>query len=175
MTAYAIDHGIPGAAGPLNSVGSCAGLLAGLLFGLRTWRTPPGTQLVGVLLLRIGCCAPLLLVPGPWLLTVVLAAAGFVLAPTLVLLNTLTQTLVDRAKLTQAFSWGNSASAAGIALASAFSGPAIDAAGARAGFAVAVGSAVFTAALAVVFRRTLTPAGSPGEGSSASGSATAPR
>src|SRR6202020_1960986 len=59
--------------------------------------------------------------------------------PTLVLLNVLTEKAVHPAVLTQAFTWNNSTSAAGLALAAALAGRAADAWGAAAALGPAPG------------------------------------
>ncbi|MGW0416429.1 MFS transporter, partial [Streptomyces collinus] len=60
---------------------------------------------------------------------------GAAVPPHLVLFPLLTEAVVHRSVLTQAFSWLGSASAAGSAAAAAASGWAIDLLGARGGFA----------------------------------------
>ncbi|MGW1469607.1 hypothetical protein ACWCPT_35315 [Streptomyces sp. NPDC002308] len=70
---------------------------------------------------------------------------------------------VDRSVLTQAFTWANSASAAGIALSAGTVGRLVDGpGGAGAGFAVPFLALTLTAALARSSRRALT-AGRAGE------------
>ncbi|MCT9077940.1 hypothetical protein [Streptomyces fulvoviolaceus] len=61
----------------------------------------------------------------------------------------LTESSVPRAVLTQAFTWGNSASAAGIAGAAAVAGRVVDAGGAHGGFGVVAGAAVAMTVLAL--------------------------
>ncbi len=41
VTAFAVEHGVAGAAAALFTVASCASLLAGWLYGLRRWRIRP--------------------------------------------------------------------------------------------------------------------------------------
>jgi hypothetical protein len=68
----------------------------------------------------------------------------------LVLLSVLAESAVHRAVVTQAFTWLNSASAAGSAGAAAVSGRAVDAFGAHGGFAIAAAATTAMAVLAVV-------------------------
>ncbi|MFB9689846.1 hypothetical protein [Amycolatopsis plumensis] len=67
--------------------------------------------------------------------------------PTLVLLNVLTERAVDPAVRTRAFTWNNSASAAGSALAAFLAGHTADALGASAAFALAPAAALALLAL----------------------------
>jgi len=91
-------------------------------YGLRRWRiSPPARLTVAFAALTVGC-VPLVLATGMPLLIVGLAMSGAAIAPILILGGTLVQRLVDGAVRTQAFSWINSASAAGIAAAAAIAG-----------------------------------------------------
>jgi MFS family permease len=140
VTAFAIERGQPAAAGVVLSVSSLASLLAGALYGLRRWRTAAQKQIrVTLLLITTGC----VLLPAAGtvqFLVVALAVAGLGIAPTLILLTLLTEARVGRSLLTQAFTWQNSASAAGIALGAAAAGHLADTLGNRWAFAVAVGA-----------------------------------
>ncbi|MFI0722812.1 MFS transporter [Streptomyces sp. NPDC021224] len=156
VTAFAVEHGAPGAAAPLFAVSSGSGLLAGWLYGLRRWRAAPPVQLLaataaltlgGLLLLAAG--SPVALAPA-------VVVTGAAVPPLLALFSLLTESAVDPLVLTQAFSWLGSASAAGSAAAAAASGWAVDALGARGGFAVAVAAA---AAMALVSAGALRPLG----------------
>jgi len=84
---------------------------------------------------------PLLLVTVPWQLALALVAPGLAIAPILTLSSVVTQRRVDKAVLTQAYTWLNSASAAGLAGAAAVAGQLVDSADARAGFALAAAAA----------------------------------
>ena len=70
--------------------------------------------------------------------------------PTLVLLNVLTEKAVHPAALTQAFTWNNSASAAGSAVAASLAGRAADAWGASAALAQAPAAGLILLVLALV-------------------------
>jgi hypothetical protein len=97
VTAFAVEHGTAGAAAWLFAVSSCASVLAGSVYGLRRWRAAPPIQLT-------------------------VAAAWLAIAPLLALCSVLAEPAVDRAVLTQAFVWLNSATAAGSAGAAAAAG-----------------------------------------------------
>jgi MFS family permease len=137
VTAFVVEHRVPGAAGPAFALSSCSGLLAGWLYGLRRWGVAPPTQLLAATgALTFGTLL-LLWVDSPWKLGVVVVLTGATIPPLLALFSLLTESAVHQAVLTQAFSWLGSASAAGTAAAAALSGWAIDSLGSRGGFAVA--------------------------------------
>jgi hypothetical protein len=159
VTAFAIEHGAAGAAAALLAVSSFASLLAGWLYGLRRWRTAPRVQLAAVAAgLAIGCL-PLLVVGSPLELGFGVALTGLAIPLILVLCSLLAEAAVDRAVLTQAFVWLNSASAAGSAGAAAASGWAVDTFGAHGGFAVAAVATGVMAVLAMAGLRALSVPG----------------
>ena len=137
VTAFATDAGAAGLAGPLYSVMNLACLVSAALYGRRprTLRLPTALALLALASL------PLLLVTVPWQLALALVAPGLAIAPILTLSSVVTQRRVDKAVLTQAYTWLNSASAAGLAGAAAVAGQLVDSADARAGFARAAAAA----------------------------------
>lgn len=147
VPAFTTQAGRSGAAPALFAVGSVTGLLAVWVYGRRTWRAPHHRQLaIATTVLAVG--SALLIGAGDVVqLGLLLAATGAVVPVVLVLSSVLTQARVERAVLTQAFTWLSSASAAGLAGAVGIAGIAIDATGARGGLAVAT---IATAAIAVV-------------------------
>ncbi|MFB6784042.1 MFS transporter [Streptomyces sp. NPDC056352] len=147
VTAFAVEHGAADTAAPLYAVSNCASLLAGWLYGLRRWRGAPQMQLALVTAGLALSCLPLLAADSFPGLGLALAVTGLAVPPILVLSSVLTAASVNRAALTQAFTWLNSASAAGSAGAAAMSGRAVDAYGAHGGFAIA---AAATSAMAVL-------------------------
>jgi hypothetical protein len=143
VTAFAVQHGAAAAAAALFTVSSCAGLLAGWLYGLRQWRTAPRVQLaVAVAGLWLACL--LLLVAGsPIEVGLIVTVTGLAIPLILITCSVLAEAAVHRAVLTQAFVWLNSASAAGSAAAAAAAGGAVDTFGAHGGFvAVAMAAGV---------------------------------
>jgi hypothetical protein len=155
VTAFAVEHGAAGMAAALFTVSSCASLLAGWLYGLRRWRPAPQVQLAAVAAgLAIGCL-PLLVAASPLELGSGVALTGLAIPLNLVLCSVLAEAAVDRAVLTQAFVWLNSASAAGSASAAAVAGWAVGSFGAHGGFAVAAVATGVMAMLAVTGLRAL--------------------
>ncbi|MEQ4716588.1 MFS transporter [Nonomuraea sp. B19D2] len=137
VSSFAISHGIPGAAAPIIAASSLSGLLSGWLYGLRRHPAPPRRQLVVATACLTGGALLLPLAPSAVWLGAAVVVTEAAVPPTLVLLNVLTEKAVHPAVLTQAFTWNNSASAAGSALAASLAGRAADAWGASAALAQA--------------------------------------
>jgi MFS family permease len=152
VTAYAVGRGTPSLAGPLYSITSVVGLIAGFAYGARRWRMPARNQFVLVLVALTISTIPLLLVETPLAVGIALALPGLAIAPFQTLSAVLAEAEVESAVLTQAFTWLNSGSAAGIALGAAFAGQAVDAYTAQYGFAVALLATLVATAMALVVR-----------------------
>lgn len=152
VTAYAVDRGTPSLAGPLYSITSLVGLVAGFAYGARRWRMPARNQFVVILVaLTIGTL-PLLAVESPVAMGIALALPGLAIAPFQTLSAVLAESEVESAVLTQAFTWLNSGSAAGIALGAAFAGRVVDTNDPHYGFAVAVLATLVATGMALVVR-----------------------
>lgn len=157
VSAFAQAHHAASSAGLLYGLMSAASLLAGLGYGRHRPRTPPAAQLP--LILGFLACASLLplLAGTPWQLGLALLLPGMGVAPCIIVSSTLIESVMDRAVLTQAFTWANSATAAGIAVSAAAVGRLVDGpAGARAGFTVPLLALTATAALIWPARHNLT-------------------
>ena len=152
VTAYAVDRGTPSLAGPLYSITSLVGLIAGFAYGARRWRMPARNQFVLVLAALSVSTVPLLVVETPLAVGIALALPGLAIAPFQTLSAVLAETEVESAVLTQAFTWLNSGSAAGIALGAALAGRVVDANTAHHGFAVALLATLVATAMALVVR-----------------------
>ena len=155
VSSFAVSHGVPGEAAPIIAASGLSGLLSGWLYGRRRHPAPARRQLV----IATACLAStaLLLPLAPsaiWLGAAVVVTEAAV-PPTLVLLNVLTEEAVHPAVLTQAFTWNNSASAAGLALAGSLAGRAADAWGASAALAQAPAAGLVLLALSLVLSRPL--------------------
>jgi MFS family permease len=152
VTAFAVSRGTPGLAGPLYSITSLVSLFAGLAYGARRWRTAPETQFVLAFVWLTISCLPLLAVHTPLAAAFALALPGLAIAPFQTLSAVLTESAVDSAVLTQAFTWLNSGGAAGIALGSAFAGWVVDGHSAQYGFVIALAAALTATAMAVTVK-----------------------
>jgi len=154
VTAFAVNSGQAGTAAPLYAVSSCTGLLAGWWYGRRQWRASPDVQLaVATSGLATGCLL-LLTADSPLTLGIALAATGLAVPPILTLCSVLAERAVHRTVITQAFTWLNSASAAGVAGAAAISGRIVDTHGSHGGFAIAIAAAATMTVLAAGLVRT---------------------
>ncbi|MEV8373892.1 MFS transporter [Kribbella sp. NPDC056861] len=153
VTAFAVGRGSESLAGPLYSITSLISLVAGIAYGARRWRTPITKQFVVAMAVLFLSSLPLLVADSPLTLALSLALPGLALAPIQVLSSVLAESEVEPAVLTQAFTWLNSGSAAGIAMGAAVAGRAVDAQGPHLGFALAVGATLAATAMAFVVRQ----------------------
>ncbi|WP_333766765.1 MFS transporter [Streptomyces sp. IBSBF 2435] len=154
VSAFAELHHAAPAAGFLYGLMSAASLLAGLAYGRHRRKTPPADQLP-LILAFLACASLLPLLAGtPWQLGLALLLPGAGVAPCIIASSTLVESVVDPSVLTQAFTWTNSASAAGIAVSAAAVGRLVDGPGGpRAGFTVPLLALTATAALTWSNRR----------------------
>jgi predicted MFS family arabinose efflux permease len=153
VSSFAVSHGVPGVAAPIIAASGLSGLLSGWLYGRRRHAAPPRRQLV--IATAYLACTALLLPFAPsavWLGAAVVVTEAAV-PPVLALLNVLTEKAVAPAVLTQAFTWSNSASAAGSALAASLAGRAADAWGSAAALALAPAAGLVLLILALVLAR----------------------
>jgi MFS family permease len=162
VSAFAATHHAAASAGLTYGLMSAASVLAGLAYGRHRWRTPPAVRLPPALA-YLACAALVpLLATTPWQLGLALLLPGTGVAPCVIVSATLIESVVDRSVLTQAFTWCNSAGAAGIAMSAAAVGRLVDGPGGpRAGFAVPLLVLTATAALAWFNRAALTTATAP--------------
>jgi MFS family permease len=154
VTAFAVDRGAGALAGPLYSVTSLVSMVAGLAYGARRWPLSLGTQFVLSLGSLCLLCIPLLFVSSPLALGVALALPGLAIAPFMVLSSVLTESRVQPTMLTQAFTWLNSGSAAGIAMGAALAGRVVDTHNPHWGFALALLATAAATLAATTVRRT---------------------
>ena len=153
VSAFAVGHGMPGAAALIIAAASLAGLLGGWAYGLRRPRAPARRQLVMAAAYLTGTALLLPFAPSAIWLGAAVAVTEAAVPPTLVLLNVLTEQTVNPNTLTEAFTWNNSASAAGAALAATFAGHAADAWGASAALGQAPAAGLIFLILAIVLTR----------------------
>lgn len=150
VASFATGHGVPGAAALIIAASSLSGLLSGWVYGLRQHRVPARRQLVVATAYLTGTALLLPLAPSAiWLGAAVIGTEAAV-PPTLVLLNVLTERAVHPTALTQAFTWNNSASAAGSALAASLAGRAADAWGPSAALALAPAAGLLLLVLSLI-------------------------
>jgi hypothetical protein len=149
VAAYAVGRGTPDAAALLYFASNCTNLVGGWAYG--AWGpggSPRRRQAAAAACLTLASL-PLTFLDAPLAVGATLALTGLAVPVLLILTSVLTESSVPRAVLTQAFTWGNSASAAGSAGAAAIAGRVVDAGGAHGGFAVAAGAAAVMTVLAL--------------------------
>jgi MFS family permease len=149
VSAFAARHGAPASAAPILAAASLSGLLSGWRYGRRRHRIPAHRQLVIASAYLTGTGLLLPLAPSPLLLGLAAAITEAAVPPTIVLLTVLTEKTVRRTTLTQAFTWNNSASAAGSALAATLAGRTADHLGTSAAFALAPAAGLLLLVLSV--------------------------
>jgi MFS family permease len=136
------------------AAGSCT---AGVLFGLFRPKGPAAHRfLLGVSLMAVSMIPPLLVGNLPFL-AVALFVSGLTVAPTLATAMGLVEQLVPRSKLTEGMTWTITGLAVGVALGASLAGAVIDAAGARAAYAVPASAAALAAVVAFLGYRRLRP------------------
>ncbi|MER6435884.1 MFS transporter [Streptomyces sp. NPDC001185] len=148
VAAYAVERGTPDAAALLYFASNCTNLVGGWVYGVgRRGYSPRRHQAAAAACLTL-TSLPLTILSAPFAVGATLALTGLAVPVLLILTSLLTESSVPRAVLTQAFTWGNSASAAGTAGAAAVAGRVVDTGGAHGGFDVAVGAATVMTVLA---------------------------
>jgi predicted MFS family arabinose efflux permease len=150
VSAFAIGHGEPGLAAPVIAAAGVSGLLSGWVYGRRRHRTPARRQLVVASAYLTGAALLLPFAPSAVWLGAAVVVTEVAVPPTLVLLNVLSEKAVPPAVLTQAFTWNNSANAAGSAVAASLAGRAADTWGSSAAFALAPVSGLVLLILALM-------------------------
>jgi len=163
ITAFAFAHHAPALAGPIAAVSSLTSLSAGLVYGARAQRLQPLTVMLVVSSLLVLATAGLSTAPNVPAMFFGYAVVGGAIAPILIPSAVLLQRTTDPGVYTQANTWMNSASAAGIAVAAPLTGLAIQHGGWRLGFIVAAGlTATLPVITMVVRRRSFLATASPG-------------
>ena len=164
ITAFAFAHHAPALAGPIAAISSLTSLSAGLGYGARAQRWQPLTVMLVVSSLLVLATAALSIVPNVPVMFIGYAVVGAAIAPILIPSAVLLQRATEPGVYTQANTWMNSASAAGIAVAAPLTGLAIQLGGWRLGFLVAAGlTATLPVSTAVAWRRSsLAPANAGG-------------
>jgi predicted MFS family arabinose efflux permease len=153
ITAFAFSHHVAALAGPIAAVSSLTSLAAGLVYGARAQRLPPLTVMLVVSSLLVLATAGLSITPSVPAMFIGYAVVGGAIAPILIPSAVLLQRTTDPGVYTQANTWMNSASAAGIAVAAPLTGVAIQLGGWRLGFLVAAGLTATLPVITVVVRR----------------------
>ncbi|MFE2285907.1 MFS transporter [Streptomyces sp. NPDC059443] len=135
--AYADDHGNQAVYGWLMAALGLGALVGGLGYGARQWAGVAERRLRLLVALLAVCYLPLMLVPGPWAMAALAALAGVFLAPCLACAFIVVDRHAPVGTVTEAFSWLVTFFGVGAAIGTGVAGPAVEAGGTAAGFAVA--------------------------------------
>ncbi len=149
MVAFAAQAGSPGAAGTLLALVAAGSLLAGLLYGARSWRWTLERRFAASVVVLWAGTLPLVLAPSVAVMAPAAALAGVAVAPTLIAGFTLVQRLVPAGALTEGLNWTITALGVGAAVGAWTAGLIADSVGGRSAFLAAVvagGAAVVVAA-----------------------------
>ena len=148
--AFADEAGRRGLAGALLAALAFGSLVAGLTFGVMSFRRSVGGQFV------IAACAfgvlmqLLLLAPGLWQLAVLMVVSGVAIAPLLITATMLIERLVPPSALTEGLTWTVTALVCGVTLGASLGGHLVDLGGARQGFWLSSAAGVAAALTAVL-------------------------
>lgn len=143
--AFAGDVGHKALSGLALAAMSFGSLLAGLLTGARTWRTPLVRRFrVGTALLAAGFVV-LPNLGSLWTLTPMMFLAGFAIAPTLIACIALLEEVAPRSRLTEAMAFLQTGISAGIAPGAWYAGVVADSAGGATAFWVCVAAGALAA------------------------------
>ncbi|MFD3374865.1 MFS transporter [Streptomyces sp. NPDC058697] len=149
VAAYAVGRGTPDSAALLYLAANCTNLVGGWAYGAWCHGGSPRRRQAAAAAGLTLASLPLTFLDAPLAVGATLALTGLAVPVLLILTSVLTDSSVPRAVLTQAFTWGNSASAAGSAGAAAVAGRVVDTGGAHGGFGVAAGAAAVMTVLAL--------------------------
>lgn len=159
VTSFAGQNGLLSIAGLILAVSSAESFVSGALYGSVGGRfRPEKVQLAASALVVVAVVVPLL-VPGLVAIIVMLAVAGAAIAPIIATSSQIIESASSRDRLTQAFTWVNTASAAGIAMGASIVGFAVE----EGGFWTACFTLLVLTSLAVVAAGVGSIAGKPRE------------
>jgi hypothetical protein len=153
ITAFAFAHHAPALAGPIAAVSSLTSLSAGLVYGARAHRLEPVTVMLVASSFLVLATAALSVAASVPAMFICYAVVGGAVAPILIPSAVLLQRTTDVQVYTQANTWMNSASAAGIAVAAPLTGLAVQIGGWQLGFLVTAGLTASLPATCLFVRR----------------------
>ncbi|NUL59442.1 MFS transporter [Brevibacterium luteolum] len=156
--AFAEESGHKPMAGVLVSAMALGSLLAGILYGVRTWKSPVQHRLAIALTCLAALTWPMLLAGSMLTFGLTIFAVGLALAPSLIAAASVIQELAPPHRLTEALAWIGTALGFGVSIGSAVSGVIIDELGARNALILPAVCATLAAVLAIAFNRQMDPA-----------------
>lgn len=120
--------------GILLGIFAAGSMVAGLLYGARTWRYPLWKLFTGgVIALAIGATL-ITLANSNLSMGIIMFITGFTISPTMINVNTMVQKTVAERQLTEGLTWMSTFMSIGVSLGAALAGRLIDSNGANGGF-----------------------------------------
>ncbi|MDR2564875.1 MAG: MFS transporter [Bifidobacteriaceae bacterium] len=132
---------------------SLGSALGGLAYGSRNWVSSVARRWVICLGLLSLACVSVLFASDPLFLSLVGFAAGLTIAPTMINLNALMQSLVPTNRLTEGLAWVGTSLGIGVSAGAALAGQLIEKVGYQAGFVAMMTAGFVGTALALVRAR----------------------
>ncbi|GII02777.1 MFS transporter [Planobispora takensis] len=150
MVGYAADLGATALAGPLVGALSVGSLATGLVYGGRRWSSTLSQRFVAFAACLAAGLIPLTMVTGAPMMALASFVAGAAIAPTLIVVYEIVESLVPGERSSEGFAWVQSALVIGLAVGVQLAGQMTDAYGAHVAFRVVAvaGAVAFVAAVA---------------------------
>jgi MFS family permease len=153
MTAVAADRGVRELGGALLATQAAGSLVGGLVYGSRTWSTPPARRLGLLSLGLVLTTLPLVVTPSLEATFPLALLSGLSLAPTVSVLYSLLDSVAPTGTATEATGWVLTAFVAGASAGNGLGGAAVHAWGPHAGLAVGLAGVVLAAGVSLSGRR----------------------
>jgi predicted MFS family arabinose efflux permease len=153
--AFSEEQGAKSYVGVLLALWAFGSLLAGAITGAISWSRPPAMRLRFGALGMAGTMLPLPLIESMWVMGVVLFAAGFAIAPTLIATMSLAEQALPSSRLTEGMAFLHTGLIGGVAPGAAAAGIVIDAYGASPAYLVSFAGGLLALAAALATRTTV--------------------
>jgi MFS family permease len=155
LPAFCADHGSQSTSGVLLAALGVGSMVGGIVYGGRSWRTPPHLLYILFGALFAVAMVPIALADSIALLFVLMPLAGLVVAPGAAISYGLISHLTPAGTISEAFTWETTAVIAGFSFGGAVSGVLVEGPGVRAALLFATVLAATSPAIAWGRRRTL--------------------
>ncbi len=153
--AFSEEQGAKSYVGVLLALWAFGSLLAGAITGAITWRRSVLVRLRVGALAMAATMVPLPLIESMWVMGLVLFAAGFAIAPTLIATMSLAEEVLPPSRLTEGMAFLSTGIIGGVAPGATLAGIVIDAHGASPSYLVAFGGGLLALAAALLTRTTV--------------------
>jgi MFS family permease len=153
--AFAEEQDAKSYVGVLLALWAFGSLLAGAITGAITWRRSPVVRLRFGALGMAATMLPLTFIDSMWVMGVVLFAAGFAIAPTLIATMSLAEQVLPSSRLTEGMAFLHTGLIGGVAPGATVAGLVIDAHGASPSYLVSFGGGLLALGAALVTRTTV--------------------